>query len=342
MNDQFHSIEDFWTDDSFLDWVLGKDPAAALRWEEWMSGNPQQVPLMKEARQLLLSVKVKEEVLHPLEIQASVNNILSQLPVAVPKPFWRNWRMAAAAAGLLLLGGGGWWLTHQPSTAYQAVSYAGFAEKVNTTSAQLRVAMKDGSTILLDPGAGIRYSTVWEHARTVYLTGKALFDVKPSAAPFIVNTGDIATTVLGTVFSVTATAAQQEVIVSVQHGKVAVKNNHATEVILLSNQEVSYEAGSNSLAKKLVPAPLTQVNVRHQEDFIFTETPVTTVFEKLAGVYAVQINYNPDALKSCTITANLNQEAFYDKLNLICRALGLSYRETDGQLFISGEGCNEK
>ncbi|MBV8255528.1 MAG: FecR domain-containing protein [Chitinophaga sp.] len=339
----FHSIQDFWADESFVDWVLGNNPVAAAHWEQWMLAHPQQVPALQEAKRLLLAVRVQEISIPEQEIRAKVDHILRQLPETHQRRIWGGWRMAAAVAGIILLGTTAWMLVNrQKATSLQS----GHLDEVlattkNVTAHPMPVTMKDGSTITLEPGANIRYTANFgAYARTVYLEGKANFDVRPlSSAPFVVNAGGIETRVLGTTFSVEASNTAKRVLIIVQHGKVAVKKNQDRELILSANQEASYEAAKGNLIKKLVSSPLTQVAVRHQEDFIFTDTPVTTIFEKLKKVYAIDLIYDPTILKSCTITANLNQEAFYDKLDLICKALGLSYQESNGQLVISGNGC---
>ena len=343
---QFHRIEDFWQEASFLSWTLGKDAAAAAWWENWLQQHPQQAPLLEEARQLLLAVHIKEHLLPDTEIAGHVNDIIQQLPATGKEVSWLNWRAAAIGIGVLLLGGGAWLFTRQqPVPAPLAgVPDHSLTEMVNNTGKPLTFSMKDGSTVKLEPGANIRYSKEWgKDDRTVYLDGKAFFEVQQQQEkPFIVNTGDIQTVVLGTAFTVTAGQQYRNVLIAVQHGKVAVrKNNDAAkeEMILLPNQEADYEAGSGKLSKTLIPAPLAQVVVKHEEDFIFNDTPVATVFEKLEKVYSIRLMYDTATLKSCTITANLNKEAFYDKLDLICKALGLSYQEVDGQLIINGKGC---
>jgi transmembrane sensor len=343
---QFHRIEDFWEETSFLSWTLGNDPAAAAWWEHWLLEHPEQAPLLQEARQMLLAVRIKEHPLPDEAIAQQVTEILKQLPAPASQSRWFTWRAAAVGIGVLLLSGGAWlWTRQQPITAPIAGgSGNALTEMVNNTGTPLTFPMTDGSNITLEPGAHIRYSRNWgAHERTIYLAGKASFDVKQHPEiPFVVYTGDIQTVVLGTVFTITAGDEYHKVLIAVQHGKVAVRKsqrNAKEEMILLPNQEADYEASSGKLSKTLIAAPLTQVAVKHQEDFIFTDTPVSTVFEKLEKVYSIRLMYDTATLKSCTITANLNKEAFYDKLDLICKALGLSYQQVNGQLIISGKGC---
>ncbi|NSL88306.1 DUF4974 domain-containing protein [Chitinophaga sp. Mgbs1] len=340
---QFHRIEDFWQEASFLDWTLGNDREAARYWEQWLADNPAQATLLQEARQLLLAIHVKEHPLSNEEIQQHVCNTIQQLPVKTGRGY--GWRAAAAVAGIILLAGMGWLFLRQnrPAAGQWTKAANGFAESNNTGTAPVTVTMKDGSGITLLPGARIQYNTDWgTQERRVRMEGTVQFDVKQLADnPFVVMSGDIETTVLGTVFTVESKPEYGKVRVAVQHGKVKVQqsNRQTAGMILLPNQEASYETGSGQLSKGLIAAPLAQVAVKHQEDFMFTDTPVTTVFDKLEKVYAIRILYDTAAIRSCTITANLNKEGFYDKLDLICKAIGLSYHETEGQLMINGKGC---
>src|SRR5690606_13470588 len=56
--------------------------------------------------------------------------------------------------------------------------------------------------------------------------------------PFIVHTGDVKTTVLGTAFNIKAYPGMEDISVSVKQGKVAVSKNDQPLATLESNQEL--------------------------------------------------------------------------------------------------------
>jgi len=49
--------------------------------------------------------------------------------------------------------------------------------------------------------------------------------------------------------------------------------------------------------------------------------------------------YDVELLKKCTVTADLRNESFYRKLDLICKAIGADYEIIDGQIVIVTKGC---
>jgi len=84
------------------------------------------------------------------------------------------------------------------------------------------VALRDGSTVLLAPGAALRASAWWSDRRYVLERGEALFEVRHAEGRrFEVVAGPARVSVLGTRFDVRK-GASGEVRVAVQRGAVAV------------------------------------------------------------------------------------------------------------------------
>ena len=73
----------------------------------------------------------------------------------------------------------------------------------------------------------------------------------------------------------------------------------------------------------------------------YEEEPIEAVFKQLSTSYQINIVYDSELLKKCTIstTANFRNESFYQKLDLICKAIGASYEIIDGQIIIQSNGC---
>src|SRR5690606_9914983 len=96
------------------------------------------------------------------------------------------------------------------------------------------VELPDGSVVWLNKGAKLSYLKGFKnfYDREVNLSGEAFFDVKPNAEkPFIIETANTATRVLGTSFNVKTNG--ENVAVSVFSGKVSFKElNQAKELLL--------------------------------------------------------------------------------------------------------------
>ena len=74
-----------------------------------------------------------------------------------------------------------------------------------------------------------------------------------------------------------------------------------------------------------------------QENMLFEEASLEKVFNQLSKKYGINIVYDHELLRKCTVTADLRTETFYRKLELICKAIGASYEIIDGQC-----SCNER
>jgi transmembrane sensor len=121
-------------------------------------------------------------------------------------------RFAMAAAALLALWGG--------------VTLTGLdvdlqADHSAPAGLPQRVALADGSVLLLDAGAAVRIDYSIEQRAVTLLRGRVFAAVQPDPArPFRIRSGDVTAQALGTGYSMAA--AGDGVTVAVQHGRVAV------------------------------------------------------------------------------------------------------------------------
>ena len=84
--------------------------------------------------------------------------------------------------------------------------------------------LPDGSKVWLNASTQLAYkSSLWSRERQVNLTGEAYFEVaRDEHAPFIVNSKNIKTQVLGTKFNVRARAAEEKVVATLLKGSIRV------------------------------------------------------------------------------------------------------------------------
>ena len=74
-------------------------------------------------------------------------------------------------------------------------------------------------------------------------------------------------------------------------------------------------------------------------NFEFDDTPATEVFKTLQSAYGVPMLLDEEVLASCTISASLGNEDFYEKLRIICKIINATYEVIDGTVVISTKGC---
>ncbi len=108
-----------------------------------------------------------------------------------------------------------------------------------------RVTLADGTMVTLNAESRLSYPAHFsENKREVTLEGEAFFEVvRDENRPFIIISGDIYTTVLGTSFNIKAYADDAQVTVSVASGQVKVSQRHLTDQAhyLFPNKEAIYQ-----------------------------------------------------------------------------------------------------
>ena len=106
------------------------------------------------------------------------------------------------------------------------------------------------------------------------------------------------------------------------------------------NQELVYEKSKQKFQKALLANPLVILpDAAYQKNMLYEDASLEKVFAQLSKVYGISIVYDNELLKKCTVTADLRNETFYRKLELICKAIGARYEIIDGQVVIQTNGC---
>ncbi len=188
----------------------------------------------------------------------------------------------------------------------------------NTTVATLVHTLPDESTIYLNAGAEIRYSTrKYKDSRDLELTGEAFFDVK-KGAPFSVSTVHGAVTVLGTSFNVNATALHTEV--AVRSGLVKVESNTGEGFLLDAGKAIQL----SNLHVLELDVIANSVGMWAGLPYEFEDVPVRIVFERLSADTGFEIQF--DKQLPLLFTGKFEQDEKIEHLMaIVCMPLGLEY-----------------
>lgn len=221
----------------------------------------------------------------------------------------------------------------------------------NDGNTKRHITLVDGSTITLQPKSEIivrkHFNRRW---REVELKGEAFFHVKRDPSrPFFVYAGEVVTKVLGTSFIVRAYENDKDVTVAVKTGRVSVYANrrHKTskdrfmepEVILTPNQQVVYHREKEVVSKDLVAKPEIILPNSNLFRMKFENAQVSEIFEVLEENYGIEIRYDKELLKNCRLTTSMSDEGLYERIEVICKAIGASYSRNEGIITIKSNGC---
>jgi ferric-dicitrate binding protein FerR (iron transport regulator) len=208
------------------------------------------------------------------------------------------------------------------------------------------IALSDGTTVSLKKESSFRYPEAFnKEIRTVELiNGEAFFNVKRDVKhPFIVLSKNVKTQVLGTSFTVNSNV-EGGVVVSVKTGKVLVTTSDAankkTSVYLTANQKIDYNPKSNQITPSIVAKPTQLVSKEELKDYSFSNSSTADVFRAIEKIYGIEILFDESKLSKCLVTTYLNSgEDLFQRLNIICKAIGATYRIDDLSIIIEGNGC---
>jgi len=212
------------------------------------------------------------------------------------------------------------------------------------------VTLPDGSRIVLQPGSELRYP---EHftadRREVYLTGEAFFDVRrDTLRPFLVYSNEVTTRVLGTSFTITAYSGAKEITVAVKTGRVSVykqpdaarRESIAEEVILAPNQQAVYNRDQHHVSKALVSVPHIVLEKPTLFAMEYDGMPVVKILQVLEENYGIDIVFDEKALEGCALTTSMADEGLYERIKIICEAIGARYMIQGTTIVIESDGCN--
>lgn len=205
-----------------------------------------------------------------------------------------------------------------------------------------QITLADGTRIWLNSGAELKYSKAFnEKNRVVYLSGEAYFDVHHDASkPFIIHTGKILTTVLGTAFNIKEDLSRHTIEVTVTRGKVSVADNGKLLSILTNNQQVRLDLLSGKSVKKIVD--VNSVVAWQDDDILFDDITFAEAATQLEQHFNVKITFSNDKLKRCRFSGGTLKGDQLDKiLNVISGFNNATWQmKSKGNIVIYGEGCN--
>lgn len=271
--------------------------------------------------------------------------IRSRVPVpgltqteAVVIPTRNPWitRVAVAASVLAVLSLGWWFLGNRMQSDYRMDVIAG--QGVTENRFQL---LPDSTRVVLQPGSRISYQ-LRNGVREVTLTGEGWFDVARRADQhFVIRSGKVKTTVLGTAFTIRAWPEENDVTVSVIRGRVRVEDEDLkrTPVVLEAEQQLVYALAQPKPAVALPRVKNEADWVR--QDMTFDNIPLGELAGKLERRYEVRITLANPALADCAITGRFNgTETLEEVMNVLAATSGMTYRLDGDRVELSGDGCN--
>lgn len=203
-----------------------------------------------------------------------------------------------------------------------------YAEKGSLT-----VDLPDGSRVYLNEGAEISYPPVFIREREVKLKGEAFFEVMSDPVnPFIVRSGNVVVSVLGTSFNVKQSKQSPNVEVYVKTGKVRMSVENSGQFITLESGEVG-ETESQNLTRSIQKDP-NYISWK-TKDFKFVDAELMGVLQELEDSYHVTIHTQVADLHNMKITTSYSEQSIDAILETIGTAFGLTVSNKEDGYYLT-------
>jgi transmembrane sensor len=347
---EYYQVEDFITDESFINYFFHLNAEDVVFWEKWLLVNPDFKASVDAAKEMLRSLTLTlsdQEIKHEtarmraaIGLEAALD--LRKRPAIVRLLQWRPaqrflTRKRKKYAGvilplLLIVLAGGYFLDRIIVHPERVI------EKSNSSNDPIVFSLADGTTVTLGPQSVLRYAFDFgKKERKVFLSGEAQFDVsRETAYPFKVQENDMIATVLGTVFSVKAPSGDSVLVVELIKGKLKVENITSsglplTTIILNPDERVVYNPHNKKLYKeRWQPQAEFPLQVNH---IVFQQNNFNEIAGKIKAVFGVTV-MNESKRKNWMFSGEFENATAQDIIKNICVVERLNYHITEDSIII--------
>ncbi|MEL7339549.1 MAG: FecR domain-containing protein [Bacteroidota bacterium] len=255
--------------------------------------------------------------------------------------------LAVACAVLLLAVAGGLWWSNQEGAGLTPIAEQSSATEVvpelivaSIGSKGRKVVLADGTAVWLNAGSELSVlPTFHEVERRVILNGEAFFEVATdSTRPFIVETGEIETRVLGTSFNVSAYQGEA-MAVSVTEGKVNVLDQATHNVILTPNRQVVIDEEQDKWEEREIIA--ARFSSWKDGIFWFNNSSLSQVVPRLERRFNVRILFSDAQTSDCVLGGKIRTEDIAQVLYSLqtLYAIDYTYNAENQSITLGGGSC---
>ena len=205
--------------------------------------------------------------------------------------------VSIAASIIILISVGMFYYTNTIPSDVLVTNQVETEVKTNPAGQKSKVFLPDGSIVWLNSESSISYQPEFnDSCRQIHLTGEAYFEVKKDQdRHFMVSSGTVTTTALGTAFNVNA-FDENRITVSLTHGKVNVEASNGMggkqALIINAGEGVVYNSESENEISKISIDPekvmMWRNGLLHLENASLSET--ITRLERWYGVTIILKN----------------------------------------------------
>ncbi len=335
---QNYRVEDFVTDESFINYHFRTNEKDKIFWEEWLIKNQSKRLMTQEASEIIQSLSL---TLSEKEYQDELNKIKIAINKKKAYPLFRvlNWNKVSHSdrrkkrslqyiiPALFLFAAGATYFVaqrHENKTLQ-------LLQTVNKENKAVTFMMSDSTVVTLAPNSILQYPSSFQgENRQVYLNGEAGFNVKRNEHfPFKVHSKNIVTTVLGTIFNIKK-SGDSAIVVELLKGKLKVEIEDPAisslpPILLYPNEKATYVFRDKHFYKNSEP---TEYNVS------FRHNSFEEIAERIKSVYSITVINNSDK-KNWRFTGEFKKTTAREIIENICVIKNLNSEVAGDTIFIN-------
>lgn len=233
-----------------------------------------------------------------------------------------------AAAAVVMVGVvAGSWMLGGVRTERRMVATAQPVSIVTPLGVKSEVVLPDGSYVQLNGGTRIVYPSLFGNERRVTVDGEAYFDVRRDARrPFVVETGEIVSTVLGTTFNVHAYSEDDDCRITLATGSLKVESKSGLRSVKLTPGEQGFFYRKSGLLSVRCVDVAQELSWREDKLFFRAET-LESIARTLERQFNVEIEIADEPLRKIRFSGEfVDGEDIHEIMRIISSDSRILYR----------------
>jgi len=267
--------------------------------------------------------EIKERMFSRIKANANLEQIHNEDSLAKPPIARTLWYRVSGVAALLLMVFALFY--------YKRVGSNMPSESItvnNLSRCIHKIVLADGSIVWLSPQSKIRYPGSFEgESRMVSMEGEAFFEItRDPEMPFIINSGNVITKVLGTSFRIKSFHGTNSTEVSVLTGNVSVSipGKEDDGVMILPSHKVTY-LRDKQLFEKGLEDKSSSMRIWEKITMSFENTFVSEVIKQLNKKFGVNITVNNPQIAEYVLNADFTNQSLPAILQMLEKSLNVTY-----------------
>ena len=219
----------------------------------------------------------------------------------------------------------------------ETLSEVTYMQRYAAMGTREEVVLPDGSKVWLNAGTLLVYpSSFISESRNVYIAGEGFFEVsKDKEHPFIVTTNHLELEVLGTTFNISAYPDNNQIMATLETGRLQVRVNKQPEKYFLEpNDQLIYTPSTGIVQQHKVNA------VSHSDwrmgGLFFGNVPFNDVLHTLERVYGVKFHVRTSIYQNQSLRVHFNRNESLEQVLQIIKILvpGIEYEIVGKNIYL--------